>query len=330
MKVLVLGGAGFIGLNIGKLLSERKDYQITLADNFFRGKQDSDLKQILNKKNVKLIEDDFTNPSSFEKLEKDYDHIYMMASVVGVKYTEEIPDELIRINTALIFNTLEWLKSSNCKKLLFASTSECYAGTIDVFGYDVPTPETVPLCISDVKNPRFTYAITKLLGESGFYQCSKIHGFEVAIVRYHNVYGPRMGFKHVIPQVTQRFLDGEQDFKVYGYNQTRAFNFITDAVNGTIGAMESQNTNGEIIHIGDMRSEITVEELVKYIGELLEFGGRYINVDAPEGSVSRRCPDTSLATELFCYEPKVDWKEGVKDTVKWYVDYLKSGGRVYE
>ena len=330
MKVLILGGAGFIGINIVKKLAERNDYKITLADNLFRGKRDRDLEAILEKDNVNLIVGDFSDPAEFGNLERDYDQVYMLASVVGVKYTEEMPDELIRINTALIFNTLEWLKSSNCKKVLFTSTSECYAGTIDTCGYEIPTPESVPLCVADIKNPRFTYAVTKILGESGFYHYSKIHDFEVTIVRYHNVYGPRMGFKHVIPQVTQRFLEGGGEFKIYGFNQTRAFNFISDAVDGTIGAMDAINTNGETVHIGDMRAEITIEELVTYIGELLGYKGNYINVSAPDGSVSRRCPDTSLASELFGYEPEVDWKQGVKRTVDWYVDYLKSGGNVYE
>jgi len=330
MKVLVLGGAGFIGLNIVKTLSDKADYQITIADNLFRGKKDNILESLITRDNVELIIGDFTEPSTFERLDSDYDYVYMLASVVGVKYTEEIPDELVRINTLLIMNTLEWLKNSKCKKVLFTSTSECYAGTIDLFGYDVPTAETVPLCVGDIKNPRFTYAITKMLGESGFYHYSKIHGFDCTIVRYHNVYGPRMGFKHVIPQVTQRFLDGEKDFKIYGYDQTRSFNFISDAVNGTIQAMESSAANSEIIHLGDMHAEITIEKLVRYIGDLVEYRGEYTYASAPEGSVSRRCPDTSLATELFGYNPQVGWEQGVKETVDWYLHYLNEGGSVYE
>jgi UDP-glucose 4-epimerase/UDP-glucuronate decarboxylase len=139
-----------------------------------------------------------------------------------------------------------------------------------------------------------------------------------------------MGFKHVIPQVVQRFLDNENPFKVYGYDQTRAFNFIEDAVNGTIGAMESEQTNGEILHIGDMNSEITIEKLVHYIGELIGFDGEYERHEAHSGSVSRRCPDTSKAEKLIGYKPETGWKEGVKITVDWYVDYLKSGKNVFE
>ena len=329
-KVLVIGGAGFIGMNIVKTLTERSGYYITIGDNFFRGKMDDQLKALVDENNIKVVSADFTEAASFDQLDKDYDHIYMLASVVGVEYTHKIPNELIRINTALIFNTLEWIKNTDCKKILFTSTSECYAGTIEAFGYDVPTTEEVPLTIQDIKHPRFTYAVTKMLGESGFIQYSNVYGFEATIVRYHNVYGPRMGFKHVIPQVVQRFLANENPFKVYGYNQTRAFNYIDDAVAGTIGAMESTNTDGEIIHIGDMKSEITIEELVRFIGNQLDYQGIYERQGAHSGSVSRRCPDTSKATKLMGYEPKVHWEEGVKKTVDWYVEYLKSGQNVFE
>ena len=204
-KVLIIGGAGFIGMNILSELINRKNYSITIADNFFRGKMDNELTNLAQNDNVKIIKSDLTDLSSFNQFEKDYDYVYMLASVVGVGYTQKMPSELIRINTLLILNTLEWLRKSNCKKVLFTSTSECYAGTIESFNYKIPTPEEVPLCIDDITNPRFTYAITKMLGETGFLQYSKTYGFNSTIVRYHNVYGPRMGFMHVIPQVVQRF-----------------------------------------------------------------------------------------------------------------------------
>jgi nucleoside-diphosphate-sugar epimerase len=329
-KVLIIGGAGFIGTNILKELSGKEGYQITIGDNFFRGKMDNVLSGIVEEHGVRVVSADFTNPESFNELEKDYDYVYMLASVVGVEYTQKIPNELIRINTALIFNTLEWIKNTDCKKVLFTSTSECYAGTIEAFNYTVPTPEEVPLCIDDITHPRFTYAVTKMLGESGFMQYSNVYGFDCTIVRYHNVYGPRMGFKHVIPQVVQRFLKNEDPFKVYGFDQTRAFNYIDDAVAGTIGAMESTDANGEILHIGDMKSEITIEQLVHFIGKQMNYEGTYERQGAHSGSVSRRCPDTSKAEKMINYSPKVQWEEGVRKTVDWYVDYIQSGSEVFE
>lgn len=329
-KVLILGGAGFIGMNIIRVLGERGDSAITIGDNFFRGKMDEDLKALVAKYAIKVISDDFTEAAAFDKLEKDYDQVYMLASVVGVEYTTRIPNELIRINTQLIMNTLEWLKNANCGKVLFTSTSECYAGTIEAFGYNVPTGEDVPLCIQDISHPRFTYAVTKMLGESGFMNYAKVFGFECTIVRYHNVYGPRMGFKHVIPQVVKRMLENEKPFRVYGFDQTRAFNFIDDAVRGTIAAMDSKEANGEIFHIGDMGAEITIEELIHYIGELTGFEGPYERQGVHDGSVSRRCPDTSKAEKILGYKPEVNWKDGIKKTVDWYKSYYESGKDVFE
>lgn len=329
-KVLLIGGAGFIGLNITKTLAGKGGYEITIADNFFRGKMDDELSSLVKAHNIQVIAADLTDAAAFEQLGGGYDYVYMLASVVGVEYTTKIPNELIRINSLLILNTLEWLKTSQCKKVLFTSTSECYAGTIEAFGYEVPTPETVPLCIEDIKHPRFTYAVTKMLGESGFMQYAQVFGFDCTIVRYHNVYGPRMGFKHVIPQVVKRFLEGETPFKVYGFEQTRAFNYITDAVAGTIAAMENPDANGEIFHIGDMRAEITIETLVHYIGEILEFSGEYARQGIHSGSVSRRCPDTSKATEILGYKPQTLWQDGVKQTVDWYKNYYESGKEVFE
>jgi UDP-glucose 4-epimerase len=328
-KTLLLGGAGFIGINIAKLLSQKSGYFITIADNFSRGKNDEYLQDLLKNPRVSIIEGDFTFASEFEKLEKDYDQVYMLASVVGVNNTLEIPHEIIRINTSLILNTLEWLRYSNVKKVLFTSTSECYSGTIDAFGYKVPTPEDIPLAILDICHPRFTYAVTKMLGESGFMNYSRICGFECTIVRYHNVYGPRMGFKHVIPHLAQRFLSNESPFKIYGYDQTRSFCYISDAVEGTYNAMEDKNSNGEIYHIGT-EDEITISELVKEAGSFFNYTGRYENAPTFSGSVSRRCPDISKAKLNLGYSPKINWKIGLMHTLSWYKNFFLSGEEAFE
>lgn len=328
-KVLLLGGAGFIGINIAKFLAKNRNYEITIADNFSRGQMDTDLMNLVDENNIEVIKGDFTVPGSYDVLEKDYDYVYMLASVVGVNNTLQIPHEIIRINTALIYNTLEWLRNSSVKKVLFTSTSECYAGTIDTFGYTVPTSEEIPLCISDIGHPRFTYAVTKMLGESGFLNYSRMLEFECTIVRYHNVYGPRMGFKHVIPHLVQRFLENENPFLVYGSDQTRAFCYIDDAVEGTVMAMEHENSNGEIFHIGTME-EITIEGLIKYTGEYFDYKGTYENAPTYPGSVARRCPDITKARKDLGFEPKIGWQEGLEKTLKWYKEFFESGQETFE
>lgn len=329
-KVIILGGAGFIGLNIARYLIKNRDYKITIADNLSRGKMDSYMKEILSNDNVNFIEGDFTKESAYDNLETDYDYCYMLASVVGVNNTLKIPGEIIRINTSLILNTLEWLRKGYAKNVVFTSTSENYAGTIDRFGYTIPTPEDIPLSIVDISHPRYTYAVTKILGESGFLNYAKSYNFNCTIVRYHNVIGPRMGFKHVIPHLAERFLvNKENPFLMYGHDQTRAFCHISDAVEGTVLAIESDRSNGEIFHIGSDK-EISIESLIRASGDFFEYKGTYEEAPTYPGSTKRRCPDISKANEYLGFSPKIEWEDSLQETLAWYKEFFEKGHVAFE
>ena len=328
-KVLILGGAGFIGLGIAKYLGENRNYEITIADIFSPGQKDSDFDQVVSDYSIKLIDGDFANSEMFKKLDSNYDYVYMLASVVGVNRCIEEPHEVIRINTALIQNSLKWITDNIIGRVLFSSSSECYAATTDTFNYPVPTPEEVPLTISEIGHPRFTYAVTKMLGESAFLSYGKKYNFPVTIVRYQNIFGPRMGFKHVIPHLVQRFYeDTENPFNIYGADQTRAFCYISDAAKGTVMALENDNSDQEIYHMGSPE-EITIEELTKTVGIIMGYKGEYVTAPTYPGSVSRRCPDISKSVKMLGYAPKVHWKDGLEETVSWYIDFYKSGTPIY-
>tara|TARA_Y100000590_G_scaffold470251_1_gene663092 strand:+ start:5372 stop:6400 length:1029 start_codon:yes stop_codon:yes gene_type:complete len=322
-KVLILGGAGFIGLGIAELLGKKKKYEITIAD-IYLSDTDVDFQKIINNYNIKYIRSDFTKLESFEKLDQNYDYVYMLASVVGVNRCIEEPDEVIRINTSLIQNTLQWILNCNIGKVIFSSSSECYAATTDLFDYAVPTSENVPLTISEIGHPRFTYAITKMLGESAFLNYGKKFNFPITIVRYQNIFGPRMGFKHVIPHLVERFYQNEDPFVIYGPEQTRAFCYISDAAHGTILAMEAKNADQQIYHIGSP-DEITIKKLVETVGEIMGYKGKYISDQSYPGSVNRRCPDISKSKKHLGYFPKVHWNIGLEKTVFWYKNYFSSG-----
>ena len=329
-KVLIMGGAGFIGYNLASFISENMNSRITIADNFFRGQMDQYLSELIKKNNIKFIEGDFTNKEAYKLLDNDYDQCYMLASVVGVNNALKIPSEIIRINTQLIINTLEWLKESQVGKVIFTSTSENYAGTIDRFNYKIPTPEDIPLTIVDIAHPRYTYAVTKILGESAFLNYARAYNFESTIIRYHNVIGPRMGFKHVIPHLAERFLKNKEDpFLMYGHDQTRSFCYITDAVEGTVLAMNTDKTNQEIYHIGT-EEEITIEYLIKEAGKYFGFQGSYEPAPTFPGSTMRRCPDISKAMKDFNYSPKIHWKDGLIKTLSWYKEFFNSGKDTFE
>ena len=325
-KIRIIGGAGFIGMNIAKFLVRNRNCELTLADYSF-GRDNSEYFSDLDMKNITFLKDDFSSMSAFTKLSLDYDQVYMLASIVGVNNTIDYPEEVIRVNTSLIINCLEWLKTTIVKKVLFSSTSEVYSGTTELLDYNVPTDEHIPLCIKDVSDSRFTYAITKILGESAFLNYSKKCDFDTTIVRYHNAFGPDMGFKHVIPHLVERFCKGESPFRMYGYDQTRAFCFIDDIVKGSVLAMESEKSIGEIFHIGNSQ-EISIELLIKTVGEMMGYSGNYVEAPTYPGSVSRRCPDISKAEKLLCYNPLIDWKVGLANTVRWYQKYFDKNNAV--
>ena len=321
-KVLILGGAGFVGSNLAKFLIQNRETDLTLADyTFARDPSEYFTEQEIQ--SINFVQDDFTSSAAFKTLDLDFDFVYMLASVVGVNNTLDHPDEVIRVNTSLILNCLEWLKTTAVKRVLFTSTSETYSGTTEVLEYPIPTDEQVPLCIQDVSDPRFTYAITKILGESAFLNYAKKCDFEATVVRYHNAFGPDMGFKHVIPHLVERFMNNESPFRMYGHDQTRAFSYIDDTVEGTVLAMESDMAAGEIFHIGSSQ-EISIEELIRAVGEIMGYPGRYVEAPTFPGSVSRRCPDISKAKRLLGYNPQIDWKVGLASTVEWYKAYFSN------
>lgn len=327
-KALLLGGAGFIGINIAKHLVNNRDYEITIADVSFA----REWREYFNDENISkiiFINDDFSSPAAFDRLDTDYDYVYMLASVVGVNPTLEHPEEVIRINTSLILNCVEWLKKSRVKKVLFCSSSECYAGATEVFNWPIPTGESVPLCIQDIAHPRWTYAITKILGESAFLNYARMFKFDATVVRYQNAFGPDMGFKHAIPHIIQRFCQGESPIRIYGHDQTRAFCYIDDSAEGTILTMESERSSGEIYHIGSM-DEISMEVLTKAVGDILGYKGDYLMAPTYPGSVSRRCPDITKAQQHLGYAPKVHWLEGLRKTVAWYKNFFESGKELRE
>jgi nucleoside-diphosphate-sugar epimerase len=275
----------------------------------------------------KSVLDDFSYAEAFNNLGSGFDEIYMLAAIVGVNRTLKNPAEVIKTNTKLTLNVLDWITHNPVNKILFSSSSENYAATTDLFDANIhiPSAEDIPLCIGDIVHPRWTYAITKMHGESAFINSAKKLNYEYRIVRYQNIIGPEMGFGHAIPHIVERFVNEiENPIKIYGHDQTRAFCYIDDAVRGTVGAMESSNHSNNIYHIGNDQ-EISMEELTKFIGGVLGYEGSYENAMTYPGSVSRRCPNITKAFRNFAYKPEVYWQDAVVKTVDWYKSFFDSG-----
>lgn len=315
-KALITGGLGFIGFHLAKHLAEKGD-KVTICDNQFRGKLDGEVTAFLEKTGSKYVNLDMTEKAEFEKLEMDYDRIYHLAAINGTRYFYEIPETVLRVNIVSVINLLDWVKETKCKDLLFSSSSEAYSGTIQKFGWEIPTGEDVPLCIDDVQNPRYSYGGSKIAGELLFLNYGKVYSLNVRIVRFHNIYGERMGYEHVIPEFCKRILDNTDPFPIFGGKETRSFIYVGDGVRATRLIMESESTKGEIINIGNETNEITIKELAERLFKVANVSPRIEIKEAPKGSVERRCPSIKKLIRLTGYSETVSLDEGLKRTFEW-------------
>lgn len=323
-KILITGGAGFIGYHLSKQLLKDPNMELVLVDNLKRGRMDADFEELLKDKRVKFLNLDLTDLKSYENLGNGYEHIYHLAAINGTKLFYEIPHEVLRINALSLIYMLDWFKDKNRDgKFCFTSSNETYAGGLNAFNQlPIPTPEKVPLVIDDTYNPRWSYASTKLIGELFVINYAKMHEFRALIVRPHNFYGPRAGYKgHVIPDFCERIAAKVDPFPIYGADDTRTFCYIEDAMRAMQMLMDSLKTDGqpiETVHIGDFR-EITMKQLAEIMFEVTGWKPKELDIKtSPPGSVKRRLADVSKLQNLTGWKPEISLEEGLKRTYDWY------------
>lgn len=321
-RILITGGAGFIGYHLSKRLASQ-GYEVVIADNFFRSAHDADLKKLLEKSNVTLIQTDLTKPESWNDIGEGYDEVYHLVGINGTELFYQIPHEVLRIGISTTMNVLDWFHTKNNKpnaKILYTSSNEAYGGALEAFGQlPIPTPENVPLVIADTYNPRWSYAAQKLIGELLFIHYSKAYDFRMSIVRPHNFYGPREGYLHVIPEVIERISARVDPFPIYGADDTRSFCYIDDAVEAIQVVMESTVTDGGTYHIGT-HEETVVGDLIELLFTTMDWHPKHLDIkNSPEGSVKRRLPDVSKIKRDTGWEAKTELKDGLRIMIDWYL-----------
>jgi nucleoside-diphosphate-sugar epimerase len=320
-KVLITGGAGFIGFHLAKSLSDQ-GYEITILDNFERGEEDDEFKELIKRDNVNFIKADITKSKIFDDLNEEFDYIYHLAMINGTSNFYKIPDKVLRVGILGTINVLDWFVKQKKGKLLFSSSSETYAGALKLLGekFPIPTPEEVPLVVDNPENARWSYGASKILSEVAIHSYAKAQGMKnFVIIRYHNIYGPRMGFEHVIPQFIERIVKKENPFKILGGQETRTFCYVDDGIKASQLIMESSETNGRTINIGRDDDEVKIIDLAKRLFKVANIYPRIDILPAPEGSVMRRCPDIKKL-RILGFEPKISLDEGIRKCYYWYKD----------
>lgn len=326
-KVLITGAAGFIGYNLAKEL-QKEEYELVLLDNFSRGVEDELLATLNKSKNVKFISMDIGDKDLVMKLGDDFDYIYHFAAIIGVQNVLKKPYDVLTKNMILLLNVIELAKKQkNLEKLIFTSTSEVYAGTLEYFQMKIPTPEDTPLAITDLSHPRTSYMLSKIYGEAVLRQS----GIPFIIIRPHNIYGPRMGMSHVIPELLKKaYFNSDNKLEVYSVEHKRTFCYIDDAVNMIKLLAQKKECINEEFNIGNEYPEVTIEELAQAIINTVGKELSIVPMPSTSGSPKRRCPDMKKTKEIIAYESAVSLSEGIIKTFKWYEKNVFIGNEVSE
>jgi UDP-glucose 4-epimerase/UDP-glucuronate decarboxylase len=317
MRALLLGGAGFIGLHLARRLV-RDGHQVTIVDDFSRGRADPDLQALQEHPAVDVVSADLTDPRTWADLPHGWDQVYLLAAIVGVRNVEGDPIRTLRVNALTALHLLDWAQPD--ERIFFSSTSEVYSDGVEAGLVRIPTAEDVPVMVADVTAPRFSYAISKLVGEATFLHGTTTGKLTAVVGRFHNVYGPRMGGDHVVGEMSLRALRGENPFVVWGADQHRSFCYVDDAVEAMLRLISVPEAAGQIVHIGDDTTETNIADLAKLVLRLAEFSPELRTAPAPPGAVARRSPDITRLRALTGFEPAVPLEEGVRRTFAWYRD----------
>lgn len=250
--------------------------------------------------------------------------VFHLAFVNGTKFFYEKPDLVLDVGVKGALNTLQAAKECGVGTYILASSSEIYQQPTHV-----PTSESERAIIPDVRNPRFSYAGGKLISELLSINFLRNTPIRDLIFRPHNVFGPNMGFEHVIPELMQKLFiatngwkSDKADIDIQGSgDETRAFCFVEDAVDQLM-ALYDRGEKGEVYHIG-IDNEITIRELIERMAGILDIQVTIRPSALRAGGTNRRCPDITKVQNLD-YKRKDSFVEGLEKTVVWYKNYYSA------
>ena len=297
MKILVTGGAGFIGSHLVDALLAL-NHQITVLDNFSTGRREN-LAHVVDR--VQLVDCNIAKTGDWVKELKNVDWIFHLAALADIVPSIQNPDEYFRANVDGTFNILQAAKTNEVKRFIYAASSSCY-GIPDEY----PTNERAEI------RPQYPYALTKRLGEELVLHWARIYKLPALSLRFFNVYGTRSRTSGTYGAVFGVFLAqklANQPLTVVGSGeQTRDFTYVTDVVSALITAAQSQK-KAEIYNVGSGKT-ISVNRLVELLG------GDIVHIPKRPGEPDCTYADIQKIQNELNWKPKVEIEEGVARVVE--------------
>jgi len=299
-KIVITGGAGFIGANLTKELAA--DNSVIIIDNLSAGKKEN-LTDLLGG-NVKFVKGSISELSLLKRLFKNVDFVFHQAAIASVPKSIEDPLATNETNVTGTLNVLLAARDSGVKKVIYASSAAVYGDTPTLLQREEMMP-----------NPQSPYATTKLVGEYYCQVFQAIYGLATVSLRYFNVYGPKQDPKSeyaaVIPRFIKRVSKGKSPVIFGDGEQTRDFVFVGDVVLANILAAES-DANG-VFNVGQGR-RVTINELAELTTRIMNKDLGVIYKEARVGDIRHSLADISKA-KLFGYQPQYDLERGLRETI---------------
>ncbi|MEM2971967.1 MAG: SDR family oxidoreductase [Candidatus Bathyarchaeia archaeon] len=306
LKVLITGGAGFIGshlvdhcLKIG--------YETVVLDNFFSGKIEN-IKQHLNNKKFCLIKGDIRNPENVQRALENVDAVCHLAAIVNVPLSIENPSLVNEVNVQGTLNLLEASTKCNIQRFVYVSTCAVYGEA-----------KYLPINEEHPTNPLSPYGASKLAAEHYCKVFHQTYELQTICLRFFNVYGSRQPsgpYGGVITTFLES-LKKKESLTIFGDgNQTRDFIYVADAVQACMLALQRKNCVGETFNIGT-GTKISINELARILIECVnELRARVVHVDERKGDIRESYADISKAKKKLGFEPKFSIDKGLKEFVK--------------
>lgn len=311
-KVLVTGGAGFIGSHIVDHLLER-DYEVTVIDDLSSGKLGNIAHQ--RGKNLRFIKGNIRDFKLMKRVTKNVDAVFHEAAFTSVDLSVKDP---VAVNGTNVDGTLNLLKAAseqNVKRFVYASSGAVYGN----------------MCISQKKEnmilkPLSPYGVSKLAAENYTKMFYKLYGLETVALRYFNVYGPRQrcdsewAYGGVISTFMTRIFKKQSPIVHGDGNQTRDFVFVKDVVAANMLALNCRPASGEVFNIGTGIGT-SINQIVELLGKTISMGNLKPIYSSPRsGDIRDSCADISKAKRILGYNPEYSISNGLEKLVRWYLD----------
>ena len=321
-RYLITGGLGFLGSAIARRLVHA-GHRVRVLDDRSRGSND---RLGDSRAQIEVVYGDVRDVDTVRAAVRNIDTVCHCAYINGTEFFYTRPEEVLEVGVKGIINILDCCRQANVRELILASSSEVYQTAALI-----PTPEQVPLVVPDVNNPRYSYGGGKIISELLTVHYGRKYFDRVLIFRPHNVYGPDMGWEHVVVQLIVKLhaLHREDPAReevllpIQGDgSQSRAFVYIEDFVDGFMLLLE-KGSHLEVYNVGTTE-EVTIRDLAHRVASQVDLRITLSTGPMPSGGTLRRCPDISRLARLG-YRPRYSLEQGLVPTVEWYWKQLSRG-----